>query len=210
MTDPHAKAAGRDDSAALDPDAAAAEARLFSRLDHLGIVFRLYRHPPVGTVDEAQARRGEIPGGHNKCLFLKDKAGNRILAVVDEQRRVDLGALTRFLRLKRLSFGSPDRLRETLAVQPGSVTPFALINATPARADAAASDPTSGPSLSHVLLDAAMLENDPLNYHPLHNAATVAISPQDLLAFVRACGFMPRIVDFETMTERPVASSPPH
>jgi len=41
-----------------------------------------------------------------------------------------------------------------------------------------------------------MLEYDPVNYHPLANDRTTAVSPGDLLKFIAACGHQPRIVDF--------------
>ena len=51
-----------------------------------------------------------------------------------------------------------------------------------------------------VVLDAAMLREDMLWYHPLHNEATTGISSGDLVKFVRACGYEPVIFDFEAMT----------
>ena len=44
-----------------------------------------------------------------------------------------------------------------------------------------------------------MLDLDPLNYHPLHNEATTAIAPGELLRFVRAMGVEPLIIDFEAL-----------
>ena len=55
-------------------------------------------------------------------------------------------------------------------MRPGSVTPFALINDVERRVTP--------------VLDAAMLEHDPLNYHPLANDRTTAVSPADLLRFI--------------------------
>src|SRR5262249_18443651 len=47
--------------------------QLFARFDALGIAHRTYTHAPVFTVAEAAALRGELPGGHCKSLFLKDR-----------------------------------------------------------------------------------------------------------------------------------------
>jgi Ala-tRNA(Pro) deacylase len=44
-----------------------------------------------------------------------------------------------------------------------------------------------------VVLDEGMLALDPLNFHPLRNDRTTAISPDDLLRFLRAVGHEPRI-----------------
>ena len=101
---------------------------LFSRLDGLEIAHRTYTHPPVFTVAEAAALRGSLPGGHCKSLFLKDKKGGFWLAVMLEERRIDLPKLAARLQAPRFSFGGADDLYRLLGVRPGSVTPFALVN----------------------------------------------------------------------------------
>jgi len=166
----------------------ATEADLMAFLEDLGIDTVTVRHEPVFTVEEAQAHRGELEGGHCKCLFVRDKKKRRALIVVDENRRVDLAGLAAQTGLGRLSFSSADSLKAMLGVVPGSVTPFSLINARVAEGNE--------PPLT-VVLDAAMLEGAPLHYHPLHNAATTAITPDDLLRFIRACGYEPLIVDMD-------------
>jgi Ala-tRNA(Pro) deacylase len=154
---------------------------LLCRLDRLGIAHRTYSHPPVFTVAEAAALRGDLPGGHCKSLFLKDKKGGFWLAVALEDRRVDLKRLATALVAPRFSFGNADDLYAVLGVRPGSVTPFALVNDPGHRV--------------RVVLDALMLARDPLNYHPLANDRTTAIAPADLLRFIAACGHLPRIAD---------------
>ena len=159
---------------------------LFRRLDDLGIPYTNHTHPPVFTVEESRALRGDLPGGHCKNLFLRDKKRNLWLVVADEALKVDLKALRGPLGSSgTLSFGQPDLLMEVLGVIPGAVTPFALINDTGHRVS--------------VILDAAMLKDDVLNYHPLDNAQTTAIRPADLVAFIRAGGHEPRILDFDTL-----------
>lgn len=165
----------------------ATERDLLALLAELGIAQATHRHPPLFTVAESRELRGALPGGHCKSLFLKDKKARYLLAVVLEDRRVDLKALAAATGFGRLSFGSADRMMDVLGVVPGAVTPFALINRL------AASDP---PPLA-VVLDAEMLKRDPLNYHPLHNQATTAIAPDGLLRFVRHCGIAPQILDFD-------------
>jgi len=163
------------------PDSPATPEQLFARLDALGIAHRTHTHPPVFTVAEAVALRGALPGGHCKCLFLEDRKGGLWLVVVLEERRLDLKALADRLGSPRFSFGSPAKMRAALGVEPGSVTPFALVN--------------PGAAAVAVVLDAEMLRHDPLNYHPLVNTATTAIAPADLLRFFSACGHRPQILD---------------
>src|SRR5438874_5585855 len=79
--------------------------QLFARLDALGIAHRTYDHPPVFTVAEAVALRGQLPGGHCKSLFLKDKKGGLWLVIALEERRFDLKWLADALAAPRFSFG---------------------------------------------------------------------------------------------------------
>lgn len=153
---------------------------LFARFAALGIRATTHRHPPLHTVAESVQLRGALPGGHCKSLFLKDRKGGLWLVVVLEDRRLDLNRLADRLGAPRFSFGSPALLEETLGVKPGSVTPFALINDEAHRVA--------------VVLDEEMLGFDPLNYHPLVNTATTAVSPADLLAFIADCGHRPRVL----------------
>jgi Ala-tRNA(Pro) deacylase len=153
---------------------------LMARLDTLGIATRTVDHAPVFTVEEARALRGEIPGGHCKNLFLKDDKGAIYLIVCLEDAKVDLKAAPARIGSRRLTFGKPDLLLEILGVEPGSVTPFGLIN-----------DPGGRTT---VILDKTMMEQEWLNYHPLRNDATTTIRALDLLAFLRATGHEPRIV----------------
>lgn len=162
-------------AAPLTPDA------LFARLDELGIAHRTYSHPPVFTVAEAVSLRGALPGGHCKSLFLKDKKGGLWLVVALEECRVDLKRLADALGAPRFSFGSAELLYEALGVRPGSVTPFAAVN--------------DGEGRVTVVLERAMLEHDPLNYHPLENDRTTAIAPAGLIRFLEACRHKPLIVD---------------
>jgi Ala-tRNA(Pro) deacylase len=157
---------------------AATPDELYQRLDALGIRHVTHRHPPLHTVAQSVMLRGTLPGGHCKSLFLKDRKGGLWLVVVLEERRVDLNALSARLGAPRFSFASPELMQEVLGVTPGSVTPFALIN--------------DGQQRVTVVLDADMLQHDPLNYHPLVNTATTAVAPADLLRFIAACGHQPR------------------
>ena len=170
----------------------AGEQDLFDLLDALGIPWATRRHPPMFTVADSRKLRGALPGGHCKSLFLKDKKGRYLLAVVLENRRVDLQALAVEAGLLRLSFASAQRMMEVLGVTPGSVTPFALINRL------GQEDRTP----IQVVLDKNMLDHNPLNYHPLHNEATTAIPPDGLLTFIRHCGIEPAIIDLDRLELR--------
>ncbi len=156
---------------------------LFKRLEALDIETTTVSHPPLFTVAESQALRGSLPGGHCKNLFLKDKKGQFWLVVCLEDAAINLKSLDKIIGSARLSFAKADYLMDKLGVEPGAVTPFALIN--------------DGSQDVNVVLDAAMLEHDVLNYHPLTNDRTTAIRRNDLIAFIKACGHEPAVVAVE-------------
>ena len=155
---------------------------LFARLRELGIQTQTLQHDPVFTVEQAKRLRGELPGGHTKNLFLRNKKGRMWLVVCLEDREIDLKALGEQLNSGRLSFGSADRLMTYLGVVPGAVTPFAAINDTQGQV--------------RVMLERGMLEShDRLNFHPLDNAMTTGIAPGDLVAFLKAVDHAPDTLD---------------
>ena len=145
--------------------------QLFAALDSLGIRHSTVKHPPLFTVEQSRNLRGQIPGGHTKNLFLRDKKYAIYLVVTQEDAEIDLKGLHRRLGANgRFSFGSADLMREVLGVEPGSVTPFGVINDTEGRVS--------------VVLDAAMMEHQTLNYHPLVNTMTTSIGRDDLVKFL--------------------------
>jgi Ala-tRNA(Pro) deacylase len=155
-------------------------AQLLARLAELGIASTTIDHDAVFTVEEAKALRGELPGGHIKNLFLRNKKEEMWLVVVEEDKRIDLKALGEQLGAGKLSFGSPDRLMTYLGVLPGAVTPFSIINDKDRKVT--------------VVLDKDLLDRDPVNCHPLVNTKTTALSPQDLLRFLEAEGHKPQLL----------------
>lgn len=158
----------------------ATPAELFALLDRLDIRHATVSHPPLFTVEQSQALRGKIPGGHTKNLFLRDKRGAFYLVVALEDAAIELKSLHRQLGAGgRFSFGSQEALRELLGVEPGSVTPFAVMN--------------DGAGKVTVVLDAAMMAHDILNFHPLVNTMTTSISRAGLVRFLFASGHEPRI-----------------
>jgi Ala-tRNA(Pro) deacylase len=154
--------------------------QLFAALDALGIKHSTIKHPPLFTVEQSRAQRGQIPGGHTKNLFLRDKKYELYLVVTEEDAAFDLKGLHRLLGASgRFSFGSADLLREVLGVEPGAVTPFGAINDTACRVT--------------VVLDAAMMAHDTLNFHPLVNTMTTSINRDDMVKFLQSTGHEPRI-----------------
>jgi Ala-tRNA(Pro) deacylase len=154
------------------------ERALMARLEELGIATTTVRHPPVATVEAARQHRVSAPGAHVKNLFLRDKKGAQWLLTTLEDRQVDLRALRAVLGARGgLTFGSAERLQRALGVMPGAVTPLAAIN--------------DRDSAVTVVLDAALRDAPAVHCHPLHNEATTAIAPADLVRFLRDTGHEP-------------------
>ena len=161
------------------PRMPATPADLFALLDRLDIAHPTVSHAALFTVEQSRTLRGQIPGGHTKNLFLKDKRGEFYLVVALEDAAIALKSLHQRLGAGRFSFGSAEALRELLGVEPGSVTPFAAVNDTEGRV--------------RVVLDAAMLAHEVLNFHPLVNTMTTSISRAGLLKFLAVTGHAPRV-----------------
>ena len=166
----------------------ATEQDLYARLDSLGLGWTTTEHPPLHTVAESKALRGELDGGHVRNLFLRDKNKALWLIVAEEDRPVDLKTFRKRIGARgSLSFGSPELLMEVLGVTPGAVTPFGLINDMDCRVT--------------VILDEGLMEHRLVNVHPLRNDATTTIESGGLLAFIRSCGHDPQIMDLEAAPE---------
>ena len=156
-------------------------AKLFARLEELGIAATTVEHAPMFTVEQSQSLRGTVPGAHTKNLFLKDKDGRMVLVVAKEDTKVDLKALAKRLGFGRFSFGKRELLKDVLGIDPGSVTAFALIHETSRRVDA-------------VVVDEALMAFAEVNCHPLVNSATTRVATKDLIRFMEACGHAPRVL----------------
>jgi Ala-tRNA(Pro) deacylase len=153
---------------------------ILAYLDALGIRTGTYHHPAVFTVEESLVHTAHLPGVHVKNLFLKDRRDRLWLVTCRHALKVDLVRLARELGAARFSFGRPELLQEVLGVEPGSVTPLALVNDRAQRVQA--------------VLDQAILAADELNCHPLRNTASTVLRSADLVRFLEATGHPPLVV----------------
>lgn len=161
---------------------------LLKKLDELNIKTTTYEHEAVFTVDESSKIKQDIPGGHTKNLFLKDKKGNFFLVVAEGTAQIKLNGIHGLIGAKgRVSFGKPEALMELLGVKPGSVTAFAPINDT-------------GNKVS-IIIDEALLRYDLINCHPLTNEMTTTISREDLLQFLKHVNHEPQIIQVSDIGE---------
>ena len=144
---------------------------VYEALTALGITYDMYAHPPVFTGEDVEAYWRDIPAIPVKNLFLRNKRGNReYLVIVGVEKRVDLQQLVKTIGDDRLSFGSAERLMQTLGLTPGSVSPFGLLH--------------EGSRDVQVIVDMDLRQAERLIFHPNINTASVTISFNDLEKFL--------------------------
>ena len=170
---------------------------LFSFLEENGIDYKTHTHPPVFTVEESRSIKADLPGAHTKNLFLKDKAGALFLICAEAQTQIAINKLHKVLGCKRLSFGTAEQMENCLGVSPGSVTLFGLINDMPTdRSEGRGEEKGTRVTL---ILDKRLTQYDRVNFHPLKNDATTAISAQNMIRFATLTGHTPLIMDFSQL-----------
>ena len=160
---------------------------LMAKLSSLDIRFTIHTHPPLVTVEDSKAFRGDLQGSHIKNLYLRDRKKRNFLLVTEENKAIDLKALPNRIGSDRLSFGSADRLFEMLGVRPGAVSPFTLIN-----------DPDHKVQL---ILDAELADQPCVFAHPLVNDMTLGVSGRDLINFFSYTGHQPQILFFRIVKQ---------
>jgi len=150
------------------------------------IKYERHDHPPVFTVEDVNRLVPPLPAAKTKSLFLRDKKGQRhFLVVVRGKKRVDLKALPGLFGSSRLRFGSQDRLKRYLGVDPGSVSLFSVVN-----------------DIDHaveVIIDGDLWESEAFQFHPLVNTSTLVISRDNLQRFLDKTGHEIQILNVPGM-----------
>jgi len=160
----------------------ATPAELYAYLDALDITHTTHPHEAAFTVAESAELKKTMPGGHTKNLFMKDKDDNILLISAEAHETLKLNQLHKLIGTRRLSFASAELMQELLGVVPGSVTAFSLMNESAAGV--------------RFIVSAKLMEHDPVNFHPLVNTATTAISRADFKRFIEATGRELEVIDF--------------
>ena len=147
----------------------------FEFLDTNGVAYERHDHPAVYTVEEADRLVPDLPGAKTKNLFLRDGKGKRhFLVLVPSDKSVNLKALNAALGVKRISFGSPERLKKHLGIEPGAVSLLAVYNDSEHNVE--------------VVMDQDLWEADIFLFHPLVNTSTLVIEKADIERFLKATG----------------------
>ena len=146
------------------------------------IDYERHDHPAVYTVEDVHRLVPEMDAAKTKNLFFWDGPGKRhFLVIVPGDKRVNIKALAAALGVKRLSFGSPDRLKKHLGVDPGSVSLLAVYNDTDQAVE--------------VAVDRDLWKEEAFQFHPLVNTSTLAITKENIIRFLSKTGHDMKVIE---------------
>jgi Uncharacterized conserved protein len=148
---------------------------LYLLLEKLEIRFEYHEHPPLATIEEAKIHWKDYKSGRCKNIFFRNHKGNsHYLVILEHLRQLDIHDLEKRLRQGKLTFASDQRLKKYLGLEPGSVSPFGLVNDSEKHV--------------HLFIDEKLNDFDRLAFHPNDNRATLVVSKSDFLKFLDYTG----------------------
>jgi Ala-tRNA(Pro) deacylase len=151
------------------------QAKLYEILDQLSIPYEYHEHPPLATIEDAKIHWQNYNSGRCKNIFLRNHKGNRhYLVILEHLATLNMKDLEKRLRQGKLTFASDQRLMKYLGIEPGSVSPFGLINDEEKHV--------------HLFIDEKLKDFDRLTFHPNINTASLTISRDDLIRFLAHTG----------------------
>ncbi len=154
-------------------------------LDEHHIPFSTYNHPEGKTIEEAKRWWHDDGSVHCKNIFMRNHKGDQHylicfpcdydLAIHDIEHWLKDVLVSQGLKAPgKLSFASPERMMKYLGLEPGSVSPFGLIN----------------DSDHHVILflDSRLKDAESLSFHPNDCRGTVVISQTAFQQYLASVG----------------------
>ena len=161
------------------------EETVLSFLREHDIPFTSYNHPEGKTIEEAKRWWHDDGSVHCKNIFLRNHKGNRhYLVCYHCDHDLDIHSLEHRLKEAlqsrglpapgKLSFASLERMLRYLGLEPGSVSPFGLINDVEHHV--------------HLFLDATLQQAGTLSFHPNDCRGTVVIGREDFERYLSIVG----------------------
>ena len=149
------------------------------------IPYSIYHHPEGKTIAEAKQWWKDDGSVHCKNLFFRNHKGNKHylvcfncdydLDIHDLEHRLKESLVSQGLpSCGKLSFASPERMMRYLGLEPGSVSPFGLINDVEHHV--------------HLFIDETLRDASLLSFHPNDCRGTVVISNKDFHRYLAAVG----------------------
>lgn len=148
---------------------------LYDLFEKLDIRFDYHEHPPLATIEDAKIHWKDYNSGRCKNIFFRNHKGDRhYLVILEHLQQLHIKDLEKRLRQGKLTFASDKRLKQYLGLEPGSVSPFGLINDREKHV--------------YVFIDEELKDFDRLAFHPNVNTASLVISTSDFLRFLDYTG----------------------
>jgi Ala-tRNA(Pro) deacylase len=148
---------------------------LYELFERLSIRYEYHEHPPLATIEDARIYWKDYNAGKCKNIFFRNHKGDRhYLVILEHLRQLEIKDLEKRLRQGKLTFASDKRLKKYLDVEPGSVSPFGLIN--------------DYENHVHIFIDETLNDYERLAFHPNVNTASLVVSKYDLLKFLQYTG----------------------
>lgn len=119
-----------------DPTTDPGEARAVAALDASGLRYRLTRHGPVRSLEEAARARKVAPDQVVKTLVVRRADDDYLFVLVPGGRTISWPKLRALLGVSRLSMPDADVAREVTGYERGTITPFGSVRPWPVVADA--------------------------------------------------------------------------
>lgn len=154
--------------------------KLYACLNALDIHVTTTHHPPTPTAQDAVFLHQSLDGAHSKSLLLKNQHHRFFLVVMHDQPKLDIKWFGKQHHLGQLSFANIEDVRRLLQVEPGALTPLALL--------------FDAKHEITLFLDDHMMRAKTIYVHPLINTATIHLTSQTLLRFVQHCGHCYHVV----------------
>lgn len=156
---------------------------IYEYLKAKNITVEITEHPPVFTVEEADALCLPHAEYHAKNLFLRDdKKRNHYLFTLSAHRAFSIKALQAAIFSRPLQFAPEKDLMAILQLEKGSVTPLGLLNDSERKV--------------RFYLDPAFRDSF-INLHPNENTATLTMRAADLVHLLEDRGIEVNYLDLE-------------
>ena len=149
--------------------------QIYEYLDNMNIWYEILNHKAVFNMDDISKIDLPYPESDAKNLFVRDdKKKNYYLITIKGNRKINLKEFRKKYNTRPLSFASSDELNNILKLEPGSVTPFGLLN--------------DKENKTVLFIDEYFIKLNLIGIHPNDNKATLWIKTSDLISIMKNNG----------------------
>ena len=160
------------------------EKEVLNELKKLKITYTHYTHPVFSSceISDTYHQKEKLKGVRAKNLFLRNKNGKKHFLLLLPHHREYEKARFKELSDQKCGFASADRMQTYLGVQPGSVSPFGLLNDKNKEVI--------------VYIDDFFFSQELIHLHPNRNDQSIAIQPTDLEKVLTHWGYEIQKISF--------------